>query len=237
MDFNRVIYTEYIDIRSKLWYLDIEGVDTAVTHKSDECLNDRWLVPKANALEPIEELALRHRAGDTSLSRYLTNDFIDELRSQDYDECYVFLASAVDVQKLSSDTKVWWFGRDVQDLGVCASVRQPPAVLKTAKAPVEVGLFDVVVRRDLLNYRCFLRKYTKQPYFIGGRFLVTKGEGSMIIELRELPDGVAIKPIDCHIEFSQDGSVKKVDVTPVKAAKPTRSRPENIAPEMQDLKF
>ena len=59
----------------------------------------------------------------------------------------------------------------------------------------------------------------------------------MIIELRELPDGVAIKSIDCHIEFSQDGSVKKVNVTPAPAAKPAESRPENIAPEMQDLKF
>lgn len=175
MDFNRVTYTEYIDIKSKLWYLDIEGVDTAVTHKSDECLNDRWLVPKVNALESIEELALRRRVGGTSLSRYLSNDFIDELRSQDRDECYVFLASAADAQKLSSDTKVWWFGRHVQDLGVCASTRQPPAVLKTAKAPVDVGLFDVVVRRELLNYRCFLRKYTKQPYFISGRFFGYKG--------------------------------------------------------------
>ena len=59
----------------------------------------------------------------------------------------------------------------------------------------------------------------------------------MLIELRDLPEGVTIKSIDCHIEFNSSGtevSVKKVSTA---AAPKVEERPANIAPEMQDLKF
>lgn len=64
----------------------------------------------------------------------------------------------------------------------------------------------------------------------------------MIIELRDLPQGAAIKAIDCHIEFLQDGSVKTTTTVAPKVSSPApkpdvQTRPENIAPEMQDLKF
>lgn len=70
-----------------------------------------------------------------------------------------------------------------------------------------------------------------------------EGERFMIIELRDLPQGAAIKAIDCHIEFSSDGTVKSITTAPKVAPTPSvprpepQNRPENIAPEMQDLKF
>lgn len=64
----------------------------------------------------------------------------------------------------------------------------------------------------------------------------------MLIELRDLPEGVTIKSIDCHIEFNGSGtevSVKKVSTAAApKIPEPkVEERPANIAPEMQDLKF
>lgn len=175
MDFNSVYYTEYIDIRSKLWYLDIEGVDTAVTHKSKECENDRYLVQKVRSLEEIEETFLARKPGDTSLERYLSNDCLEELKSRGRSAVYAFLAPANDAQKLSLNGKIWWFGRHIANLGVCVSELQPPLVYKAIMAPVEAGLFDVEIRKNLLEYRTFLRKYTKQPYFWNGRFYGFRG--------------------------------------------------------------
>lgn len=174
LEFNDIEYWEYIDTRSKLWYLDL---DSAVTHKCLDCANDRYLVPKVHPLEVLEEPALKRRAGDTSLERYLSNDFILETHQSGHSAVYVFLSTANDAQRLSDQTghKIWWFGRYFNGLGVCACVAQPPITGKVIMAPLEAGLFDVEVRRQLLEYRGFLRKYTKQPYFLNGRFYGYKG--------------------------------------------------------------
>lgn len=77
--------------------------------------------------------------------------------------------------------------------------------------------------------------------------MVTKGEGFMIIDIRDLPEGVKLKSIDCKILF--DDTVSVVNTTVSTVAKPSAvhistpaseaqgARPEKIATEMQDLKF
>lgn len=66
----------------------------------------------------------------------------------------------------------------------------------------------------------------------------------MIIEIRDLPAGASIKSINCSIDFN-DGGTQTVAVEPkIVEPKPKpqpapepETRPEKIAPEMQDLEF
>ena len=174
--FNDIDFNEYIDLRSKLWYIDI---DNAVTHKFFECHNDRLLAQKVRPLETGDEKALERRVGDTSLERYLDNDCLEELRTAGHSATYVFLTNANEAATLSTKTglKIWWFGRYLNGQCICACARPPVGLIsgKIAMVPTEVGLFDVETRRLLLEYRDFLRKYTKQPYFKDGRFYSTRG--------------------------------------------------------------
>lgn len=61
----------------------------------------------------------------------------------------------------------------------------------------------------------------------------------MIIEIRDLPCGATIKSINCNIEFDGMTESPRVSVitspAPVKAQPETR--PEKIAPEMQEIEF
>ena len=62
--FNDIDFNEYIDLRSKLWYIDI---DNAVTHKFFECRNDRLLVQKVRPLEVGDEQAAEQHPGNAHL--------------------------------------------------------------------------------------------------------------------------------------------------------------------------
>ena len=64
----------------------------------------------------------------------------------------------------------------------------------------------------------------------------------MIIEIKDLPPGVKVSSIECKVKFCDDGAiVTDSSVTTVNNSvatdTPQEDRPENIAPEMQDLEF
>lgn len=174
MKFNGVDYWEYIDIRYKTWYLDI---DNAVTHKCLECVMDKYLVPKVRPLDARDEAFLERKSGETELSRYLDNDCLRELKQYVLGYAYAFLISPSEVLNLSLQTnvKIWWFGKYSNGLGLCVSTAPPATCYKVTEVPLKTGKFDIEIRKSLLDYRGYVRKYSKQPYFLNGQFYGYKG--------------------------------------------------------------
>lgn len=170
MDFNGVQYREYIDIRTKLWYIDI---DNAVTHKALKCKNTHLLAAKVLPVIAADEPNLKRRPGDTSLARYLVNDCMHEFMSANVDSVYAFLANANDAAALSTTTgqKIWWFGRyGAGGTGACVCEMMPPKVYRSIMVPVAAGIFDTEINARLFNHQYYLRKYSRQPYFHAGKF-------------------------------------------------------------------
>ena len=169
LEFNHVEYREYIDIRSKLWYIDIPS---AATLKCDKLTNDRYLVEKIRPLVVTEKPGITRKPGDTSLERYLNNDCIHEFKAAGRSGVFAFICNENDAMNLSTMTnhKIYWYGMYSVGLGICVCQDQPPLAYRTIMVPVLTGMFDVEIRKQLLNYRWYLRKYTKQPYFKNGRF-------------------------------------------------------------------
>lgn len=174
MEFNDVSFHEYIDTRTKQWYIDLRSTPT---HKYMSCKNDMYLVEKVRPLEVLDEEHIKRKPGDTSLDRYLASDCITELAMSGRSVAYAFVTTLPEVQKLSRDSqyKIWWFGKYLNGTCICACEANPKVPGKTIMVPPQVALFDIEIRKRLLEYRDFLRKYTKQPYFKGGKFYGFRG--------------------------------------------------------------
>ena len=172
--FNHIDYNEYIDIKTKLWYLDIES---AVTMKCSPADSTRFIVEKTRPLVETDVKYIERKAGDTSLERYLENDCIRELRMQGHSAAIVMNMTAQEAEKLSTEvsSKIWWFGNYANDINICVCSEQLPTSAKAIMAPVMAGNFDLEIHKRMFNYKYYLRKYIKQPYFKNGFFVGFRG--------------------------------------------------------------
>lgn len=170
LKYNRVNFNEYIDIRSKQWFIDIPS---APTHKYMTCTNDRYLVKTITVLD-YNELAQYRRQPGTDVERFLNNDCIVDF-SKSHSAAYAFTIKASDAQSLSKKCKVYWFGM-YGNIGVGVSTCYPTMAHKVTSVPLIIGNFDTVIRKELFGYKYYLKKYTHQPYFLDGKFYSWRGK-------------------------------------------------------------